>query len=63
MNHMTLSWVLMSFVACVDLNVSLEKSKLGCNEKALPLCYLGLPLGFPFEPTSLWDAVEERFYL
>ncbi|RVW74115.1 Transposon TX1 uncharacterized 149 kDa protein [Vitis vinifera] len=35
--------------------------KLGCKVGGLPSCYLGLPLGAPFNSLAVWDGVEERF--
>ncbi|WJZ97251.1 hypothetical protein VitviT2T_015870 [Vitis vinifera] len=35
--------------------------ELGCKVGGLPPCYLGLPLGVPFNSLAVWDGVEERF--
>ena len=72
-----LSWLLMWFEACSGLKINLEKSELilvgrvhdmeglvlelGCKVGGLPSCYLGLPLGAPFNSLAVWDGVEERF--
>nr|CAN82017.1 hypothetical protein VITISV_003416 [Vitis vinifera] len=72
-----LSWLLMWFEACSGLRINLEKSEmipvrrvhnieglaleLGCKVGELPSCYLGLPLGAPFNSLAMWDGVEERF--
>ncbi|KAJ9696951.1 hypothetical protein PVL29_008942 [Vitis rotundifolia] len=72
-----LSWLLMWFEACSGLKINLEKSELisvgrvhdieglalelGCKVGRLPSCYLGLPLGAPFNSLAVWDGVEERF--
>ena len=72
-----ISWLLMWFEACSGLKINLEKSELipvgrvhdmeglalelGCKVGGLPSCYLGLPLGAPFNSLAVWDGVEERF--
>ena len=72
-----LSWLLIWFEACSGLKINLEKSELipvgrvndieglalewGCKVGGLPSCYLGLPLGAPFNSLAVWDGVEERF--
>ena len=33
---------------------------LGCKVSALPLTYLGLPLGARFNSTSMWDPILEK---
>ncbi|RVW70195.1 Transposon TX1 uncharacterized 149 kDa protein [Vitis vinifera] len=63
--------------ACSRLRINLEKSELisigrvhiikglalelGCKVGELPSCYLGLPLGAPFNSLVVWDGVEEHF--
>ena len=72
-----ISWLLMWFEACSGLKINLEKSELilvgrvhdmeglvlelGCKVGGLPSCYLGLPVGAPFNSLAVWDGVEERF--
>ena len=72
-----ISWLLMWFEACSGLKINLEKCEvipvgrvhdmeglaleLGCKVGGLPSCYLGLPLGAPFNSLAVWDGVEERF--
>ena len=72
-----LNWLLMWFEACSGLKINLEKSELipvgrmhdieglalelGCKVGGLPSCYLGLPLGEPFNSLAVWDGVEECF--
>ena len=34
--------------------------ELGCRVGALPIVYLGLPLGINHKATTMWDEVEER---
>ena len=33
---------------------------LGCKISALPITYLGLPLGAKFNSTSIWDLILEK---
>ena len=33
---------------------------LGCGESALPLKYLGLPLGASFKDKSIWNPILEK---
>ncbi|KAL6323746.1 hypothetical protein AAG906_002214 [Vitis piasezkii] len=71
------TWLLMWFEACSGLRINLEKSEmipvgrvhnieglaleLGCKVVGLPSCYLGMPLGAPFNSLAMWDGVEEHF--
>ena len=73
-----LSWLLIWFEACSGLRINLEKSEmipvgrvhnieglaleLGCKVVGLPSCYLGMPLGAPFNSLAMWDGVEKRFH-
>uniref|UniRef100_A0A2N9G249 Reverse transcriptase domain-containing protein n=1 Tax=Fagus sylvatica TaxID=28930 RepID=A0A2N9G249_FAGSY len=41
-------------------NVTALASILGCRVSALPLMYLGLPLGASFKKKSIWNAVVEK---
>jgi hypothetical protein len=41
-------------------NVSVLAGILGCRVSALPLMYLGLPLGASFKKKSIWNAVVEK---
>ncbi|XP_058221611.1 uncharacterized protein LOC131331645 [Rhododendron vialii] len=34
---------------------------LGCRVTSFPTLYLGLPLGYLFKSTTVWDSVVERF--
>jgi hypothetical protein len=68
--------ILLSFEAVSGLRVNLGKSKLvaigevdnirelanilGCNVTALPMKYLGLPLGAAYKATSMWNGVVEQ---
>jgi hypothetical protein len=33
---------------------------MGCRVSALPLAYLGPPLGAPFKNKAMWNSVVER---
>ena len=33
---------------------------LGCKVSALPMTYLGLPLGVKFHSPSIWDPIIEK---
>jgi hypothetical protein len=64
------------FEAILGLKVNLQKSKLvvegevphkeelvdilSCSISSLPLKYLGLPLGAPFELKAIWEGVVEK---
>jgi hypothetical protein len=68
--------ILLCFEAVSGLRVNLGKSELvaigevdnigelanilGCNVAALPMKYLGLPLGAAYKATSLWNGVVEQ---
>jgi hypothetical protein len=41
-------------------NVTALASILGCRVSALPLMYLGLPLGASFKKKTIWNAVVEK---
>jgi hypothetical protein len=41
-------------------NVTALASILGCRVSALPLMYLGLPLGASFKKKSIWNVVVEK---
>ena len=41
-------------------NVTALANILGCRVSALPLMYLGLPLGASFKKKSIWNAVVEK---
>ncbi|XP_058195500.1 uncharacterized protein LOC131311891 [Rhododendron vialii] len=69
--------VLLCFNTVSGLKVNLGKSEmipicvvedigdiahvLGCKVAALPVSYLGLPLGSSYKAKAVWDSVEERF--
>uniref|UniRef100_A0A2N9H5P7 Reverse transcriptase domain-containing protein n=1 Tax=Fagus sylvatica TaxID=28930 RepID=A0A2N9H5P7_FAGSY len=71
-----LKGVFIWFQAVFGLKINLSKSELvpvgnvpdvnvlagilGCRISALPLMYLGLPLGASFKKKSIWDAVVEK---
>ena len=73
-----LSCYLCVFEAILGLKMNLSKSELlpirrvenleglafvlGCKVGALPIAYLGLPLGAPFNSLAIWCGVEERFH-
>ena len=73
-----LSCYLCVFEAILGLKMNLSKSELlpirgvenleglafvlGCKVRALPITYLGLPLGAPFNSLAIWCGVEERFH-
>ena len=72
----SLSWILAWFEAASSLKINLAKSEvipvgevedinelvveLGCRVGALPIVYLGLPLGANHKAATMWDGVEER---
>ena len=73
---MALEGVFIWFQATSGLKINLSKTELvvvgqvpnvnelagilGCNVTALPLSYLGLPLGATFKQTSVWNNVIEK---
>ena len=42
-------------------NVQALAEILGCRVGALPMTYLGMPLGAPHKPPSIWNPILEKF--
>ena len=59
--------MLLCLEAVLGLRVNLGKSEigavatiLGCRVAALPMKYLGLPLGVSYKATIMWNGVTEQ---
>ena len=69
--------LLLCFQAVTGLKVNVAKSEmvpiveinnvqalveiLGCRVGALPMTYLGMPLGAPYKSPSIWNPILEKF--